>query len=194
MVTILNNGQPVTSEAELNDAIIQADGEAANSGAFEIDVVGILDNPLTTALKAINLQPGVTLNIVGKRLIPGQDSFPVLDGGGSQRGLFVYSGTVNIKNLTIENMVARGGNGGTGAGGGGAGLGGGLFVGANGKVTLNNVTFDNDQAVGGSGSSNGGGGGGGLGGNGGDQSAKRNMCHDTGRSFEAAQIANMLRG
>jgi hypothetical protein len=22
---------------------------------------------------------------------------------------------------------------------------------------------------------------------------KRNMCHDTGRSFEAAQIANMLR-
>jgi hypothetical protein len=23
---------------------------------------------------------------------------------------------------------------------------------------------------------------------------KRNMCHDTGRSFEAAQIANMLRG
>jgi hypothetical protein len=24
-------------------------------------------------------------------------------------------------------------------------------------------------------------------------STKRNMCHDTGRSFETAQIANMLR-
>jgi hypothetical protein len=24
--------------------------------------------------------------------------------------------------------------------------------------------------------------------------AKRTMCHDTGQSFEAAQIANMLRG
>ena len=104
----------------------------------------------------------------------------VLDGGGTQRGLFVYAGTVNIQNLTISNMVARGGTGGGGTGGGGgvgggggAGLGGGLFIANNSahgaapsNVTLTNVTFAKDTAAGGAGGAGGsarfGGGGGGA--------------------------------
>ncbi len=34
MTTILNNGQPVTTEAQLNAALAEADGEAAGSGAY----------------------------------------------------------------------------------------------------------------------------------------------------------------
>ena len=79
-----------------------------------------------------------------------------LDGGGTERGLFVYAGKVDIDSLAINNMVAKGGDGGFGAGGGGAGLGGGLFIGANvpgdlGNVTLTNVSFTDNQAVGGGG-------------------------------------------
>ena len=37
-----------------------------------------------------------------------------LDGGGSQRGLFVYAGNVTLENLTIQNMSAVGGAGGGG--------------------------------------------------------------------------------
>ncbi len=64
-------------------------------------------------------------------------------------GLFVYSGNVEIDNLTIENAVAQGGSGAFG-GGGGAGLGGGLFIASAGAVTLSGVSFAHDQAVGGS--------------------------------------------
>ena len=123
-------------------------------------------------MQAINLHHGVTLDIKG--------GGHTLDGGGTQRGLFVYAGTVDINNLAINNMKAQGGDGNFGEGGGGAGLGGGLFVGANvtsdpGNVTLTNVTFAKDQAVGGNGGPGGrnydaGGGGGGLGGNGGSSS------------------------
>lgn len=86
----------------------------------------------------------------------------VLDGGGVARGVFVYSGSVAVNDLTIRNALARGGHGSSGyidlAGGGAAGLGGGLFVAndaargvAPGQVTLNGVTFSGNQAVGGRG-------------------------------------------
>src|SRR5271166_3413915 len=101
MTTILNNGQPVTTEAQLNAAIVAADGEAANSGAFQIQLGANIT--LASALEAINLKSGVTLDIAGGNF--------ALNGGGSQRGLFVYSGTVTIENLTIENAVAEGGAG-----------------------------------------------------------------------------------
>ena len=76
-----------------------------------------------------------------------------------------------IRNLTIQNGNARGGNGGSGTvrGGGGAGLGGGVFVNA-GALTLDSVDFLSCRAVGGSTGSSPSGfdsGGGGLGGNGG---------------------------
>jgi hypothetical protein len=127
------------------------------SGSLTIEIDGAIN--LTSALEAINLQSGVTLTVSG--------ASGALDGGGSQRGLFIYSGDVNIDSLTLQNLTAKGGNGGGDGGGGGAGLGGGLFIAGSGDpgqavtpvVTLDNVSFLNDSA--------GGGGGGGIGGNGG---------------------------
>ena len=173
------------SEAALNAAIraIDVGGvDAAPNTAYTIDdLPDTID--LTTALLAINLESGSSLTIAGTNGSGGVE-VQTLDGGGSQRGLFVYAGNVTVENLTIQNMSAVGGAGGGGdtgsglGGGGGAGLGGGLFVtgssdgvgGAN--VTLDNVSFIDDSATGGAGGGGGGGrtgggGGGGLGGAGG---------------------------
>src|SRR4029077_17772464 len=84
---------------------------------------------LTTDLLAFNLPVGSTVTINGGNFS--------LDGLTNQRGLFVYSGSVTVDNLTLTNMKAVGGNGGGGAGGG-AGLGGGLFVASAGVVILDN--------------------------------------------------------
>jgi Hint domain-containing protein len=190
-MTILNNGQPVTNETDLNTAI-----EAANTavpGSYEIEIGGTID--LTTALEAINLPAGVSLSIEGTPADGIGVQQQIIDGGNSERGFFVYSaGALSIEFLTLQNMKAVGGAGGgvvpDGAGGGGgAGLGGALFVAGEtpGKggvlindpdqaevplVALNQVIFSNDKAVGGAGVAftNGGGfagGGGGLGGAGG---------------------------
>ena len=79
----------------------------AMKGAFKIAVsasefpgIGAAIN-LTTPLEAINLKTGVTLDIEGQGA--------TLNGGGSQRGLFVYSGVVTVENLTLANMKAVGG-------------------------------------------------------------------------------------
>ncbi len=94
-----------------------------------------------------------------------------LSGANTYRGLLVYSGTVSISDLTIQNAVAQGGNGGAG-GGGGLGAGGALFVASGANVTVSNVQLSSNQANGGNGAGAGalgtdGGGGGGMGGNGG---------------------------
>jgi hypothetical protein len=114
MTTVLNNGQPVTTEAELNTAIETADNPNAASGTtFEIDLGAGADIELSSALESINLASGVTLDIVGNGA--------TLDGknestGASydERGFFVYAGSVTIQNLTLANMVAQGGAGGAG--------------------------------------------------------------------------------
>jgi hypothetical protein len=166
------DGQPITTVDELNDVLVQAAGKS--SGNYEIDLAAGANIELTSELEAINLQPGVTLDIEGNgaTLDGKNETTGVSD---NQRGLFVYSGKVTIENLTIANTTATGGTGGGGAGGG-AGLGGGLLVAndtanhaAPGDVTLSNVVFTNDTAVGGHGGQGNVqtiGGGGGLGGNG----------------------------
>jgi len=170
-ILIPADGQPVTTVDELNDVLVQAAGKTA--GAYEIDLAAGANIELTTELKAINLQAGVTLDIKGNgaTLDGKNETTGVSD---NQRGLFVYSGVVTIEDLTVANTKAIGGSGADSAGGG-AGLGGGLFVAndttnhaAPANVTLDNVTFQNDAAVGGQGGQgNGGyGGGGGLGGDG----------------------------
>jgi hypothetical protein len=148
-MTILNNGQPVTNETELNQAIQAAD--TAAPGGYEIDIGGQIN--LTTALEAINLPTGVSLSIEGTTADGSAVQSQIIDGGNSQRGFFVYSGDVSIEFLTLQNMKAVGGAGGavgTGGagGGGGAGLGGGLFVaGATTAGGAGTVTNDADQAV-----------------------------------------------
>ncbi len=164
----------VASESDLNTAIrdIDANGtQSASNTAYTITISPNANMVLSSRLLAINLDSGSSLTIIGNT--------NTLNGQGSQRGLFVYAGSVTVENLTIENMKAVGGNGGAagsagGGGGGGAGLGGGLFVASGGSVTLNNVNFTGNTAVGGEGGGPGaggnsgeGGGGGGLGGGGG---------------------------
>jgi hypothetical protein len=164
---------PISNVAALNAAIVAANSLAANSGIVTIDLGGSLLSLNGTALEAINLAAGNTLDIEG--------GGGTLDGGGSESGLFVYSGTVTIEDLALDDLRSRGGAGASG-GGGGAGLGGALFVGNNavssanpggdpnavaGAVTLTNVSFVGDGATGGNGGSafaTSYGGGGGLGG------------------------------
>ena len=140
MTIILNGGNPVSNEADLNAALAAANAETAGTGAFEIDIGG--DIALGSALQAIALASGVTLDIVG--------GGHAIDGGNTQAGFSVASGAVSLDNFTIQNTVARGADGGA-ASGGSAGLGGGVYVGTAAAVTLAGVTFNADTAIGGNG-------------------------------------------
>jgi hypothetical protein len=145
-----------SSFATLNAAIAEADADTTSGHSYTITLTATITE--SADLTALNLHTGVSVTIVGGN--------HTLNGAGHS-ALQVIAGDVTVQNLTIENAVARGGNG-SGDGGGGAGLGGGLFVGSSGTVTLSNVTFSSDSALGGNGGSAGGtGGAGGNGGNGG---------------------------
>ncbi len=177
LVHRFNNGSgfQVSTEDQLNQAIRALDvgGTAAGSG---LPIHLNANIALSSELLAINLPSGQSLAIDSTNGTGGAAHFTI-DGGGTQRGLLVYSGGVTLENLTIENAVARGGSGGDGTdggGGGGAGLGGGLFVASGGAVTLDDVDFSGNAAIGGHGGSaalvtpSGAGAGGGMGGNGGE--------------------------
>lgn len=137
----------------------------------EADLNATIDAARTTAGTEIVLKNNITLSadlsaLQGTGTVirsdPGQNY--VIDGGGQYRGLFVYSGSALIENLTIRNAVTQGGKGGDGAfsgGGGGAGLGGALFVNAGAAATIANVSLIDSSARGGGGGSGGYGGGGG---------------------------------
>ncbi|SHK06892.1 Peptidase M10 serralysin C terminal [Roseomonas rosea] len=157
----------VSDVASLNAAIASISSGGADSNpdtAYSITVTA--DILLAQEMLAINLAAGSSLTIAG--------GGHVLDGGDAHRGFFVYSGSVRIEDLSIQNTLAEGGDGGggRGRGGGGAGLGGGLFVATGADVTLRDVTFADNAARGGAGGAvstgSAGGGGGGMGGDGGD--------------------------
>jgi hypothetical protein len=190
--------QSVTTEADLSAAIQQIGSLAANSGTFEIDLTASIT--LTAALEAIEDQSGTTLVLNG-------DGF-TLSGGGLQRGLFVYSGAVEVENLTLSGLEAAGGDAappsqkedhGAG-GGGGAGLGGALFVGAfvagdPGSVTLADVTFTGNSAVGGAGGIGGESGGREYpGGDGGSLSQGAGLPAGTGAGGAGGSYANYASG
>lgn len=114
-------------------------------------------------LNLVNANPTMPL------IIDGGTGAPItIDGGNLFRGFLARQGNVTLKNLTIQNVKAAGGNGGASMGGGGMGAGAGLLIAEDANVTLSNVSIHAAQAIGGIGASSGtGGGGGGLGGNGG---------------------------
>ena len=146
----------VNSDATLRAALTNA--VAGDSITFAANISTVSDLPAITQNLTVN---GNNFTLSGaSSAAPGTS------------GLFVFSGTVAINNLTISQVTAQGGAGGNG-GGGGAGLGGALFVAAGANVTVTNVSLLNNVARGGAGGSSaapvggGGGGGGGLGGAGG---------------------------
>lgn len=102
-----------------------------------------------------------------------------IDGNSLYRCFFVAKGSASFQNMTIQNCLAKGGNGGSATGktgGGGMGAGGALFI-DQATVSIQNVTLTSNSATGGSaglalaGYGHGGGGGGGLGGSGGNSLA-----------------------
>lgn len=158
--TVIN----VTDGASLSAAIAQVDSNASTSYVINLQNNINLSAAASNTLAAFNTTSNVTMN---------GNNF-TLNGGNVQRGFFVYSGTVAINNLTIQNTQALGGAGGAGqqqyGGGGGAGFGGALFVAASANVIVSNVNLSTNNATGGAGSGSGSffsGAGGGMGGNGG---------------------------
>jgi len=100
----------------------------------------------------ITLTTDVTVQSVMKNLINGnveiEGNGHTVSGNSQFRPFFVLSGTVTLRDLTVSEGLAKGGDG----SGGGAGLGGALFV-YDGDVTVDNVVFSNNAAVGGNGGS-----------------------------------------
>jgi autotransporter-associated beta strand protein len=142
----------------------------AGSHAIQFDVSGTIT--LSKMLPVVNLFQVNTLTINPT------SAAITIDGASLYRGFLVSQGTVTIQDMTIQNCLARGGDGGQYGGGGGMGAGGAIFS-DSANMTLSNITATNCRAQGGAGglgnpinstSSNGGGGcggGGGMGGNGG---------------------------
>jgi hypothetical protein len=171
-VHLVQTNFTITDAASWNAAVdaIDAKGTDAEDGiSYTFDIAPALGTTiaLDQALHPIDLDAGSSLTILG--------GGATLDGGGTERGLFVYAGAVTVEDMAINDMSAAGGAGYSG-GGGGAGLGGGLFVtgtvenaagdvvSTGATVTLMDVSFSNDSAAGGAGSTGFYGGGGGLGG------------------------------
>ena len=166
----LTHGVVVKNEVELNAAI-----NSANAGAISTIQFGsnIDYSRLIQPLNADNV-----LNSLNQTFtIDGQKKYSLTSTSGYNRGFFARTNTkpditVTIKDLTISNAHAKGGDGGN-RGGGGLGAGGGLFLNKDSHVILDNVSFENCRATGGESSGSFGGpvlganGGGGLGGDGG---------------------------
>lgn len=155
-----------------------------NSGPGDYAIV--FDMPMTIQLNGIlpiinNSSNSVNITIGNA----GSTPTVTIDGQGTYPGFFTPMGNVTIQNITFQNLVARGGQGGSGisGGGGGMGAGGAIYApqnflnGSNPAITLMNVSINSCSAVGGNGGSyfsvdsptgnEGGGGGGGFSGNGG---------------------------
>ncbi len=138
---------------------------------------GITSVVLSAPLPVINLLTADTVGINTNSVTPAS---PVaISGNDTTRIFFVSQGTLNLKDLSLQNGLAQGGTGGqgvVGGGGGGGGLGAGAALFIDGAtVTLDNISFQSNNATGGTGGAaatsgnliGGGGGGGGLGGDGG---------------------------
>ena len=91
----------VATDGELRNAISSA--AASDTITFTADIT------LADSLPLINKD----ITIVGNS--------HVVDGANAHRIFFIETGTVAIENVTIQNGLAKGGDGGSGNGGGGGG-------------------------------------------------------------------------
>ncbi len=148
----------------LRNAIDSANSASGGSHQvlFQVDLSGTIT--LQSSL------PTITTKII---TIAGPSSGSIIiDGDSTHQGFFIEADVVvAISNLSLQNMRAKGGNGGPGrSGGGGAlGAGGAIFVESGADVSISSVAFGSCSAVGGDGGTantgirfSGGGGGGGM--------------------------------
>jgi len=163
----------VATEADLNTAINAINGSGDTS--FVVNFTAAPSISLTASLPPLIPSASVqSVTFNGPATVDGQTSFSGFFVGASGPTTWSYN------NLSLQNMLNKGGDGGVGqfGGGGGLGAGAGLFVGPGNTVTISNVNFTSNEARGGDGAtfdgsiSVAGGGGGGmlnaLGGNGED--------------------------
>lgn len=175
---------PTTQQGDLRSVLNQINLASAGApGTYNVifNLPNSGDNLIMVQdiLPILNLTNSNTLTIDGSNqgnaqiIIDGTQATGV--NKGNRGGFLARKGTVTIQNMTIQNCIAKGGDGSNtfqgGNGGGGMGAGGALFV-YQADVTLANVILNTNNATGGNGgngtgSSGGGGGGGGMGGNGG---------------------------
>lgn len=160
-------------------ACLVAWASAAPAATFEVNSYAELSAALgaLTGNDTINVRADIAVTgslgvIQTTNLVINGNGFTI-DGGRTQRGLLVESGTVTVSNVTLQNLVAHGGNGGNEllGGGGGLGAGGAILVRTGASVVINDVNLVSNGAAGGAGGGHVGGGvarGGGGGGMGGD--------------------------
>ena len=129
----------------LRNAIEQANahGDANSTITFNPGVHA----PINLASVLPIIQKNLTINGAGAA-----NGIVILDGNGAYRPFFVGRGnapiTLELKNMKIQNGMAKGGR--STYGGGGAGLGGAVLINQNGHLIAENVTFSNNTAEGGS--------------------------------------------
>ena len=143
--TVTNNND--SGAGSLRQAITDADAAGGSSTInFASSVSGTIS--LSSALPI--LSSSVTID--GSGAAGGRVT---IDGGNANRIFFAGDGnpiTLNLVNLSLQNGLAKGGNGGSGAGGG-LGAGGALFLNSGVTATLTNTQFVGNAAQGGNGGS-----------------------------------------
>lgn len=152
----------VSSDSDLQSAIITANGAASTVIEFQNDITlggglgtNLMLRPVNTDGSFVPTANDITFNTLNSAALK-------LLGASSFRGLFIDGtspGTVLISNITFENCTGKGGRGGTNSvvngsrgGGGGAGMGGAIYAASGANVTFNNPTFSSCTAQGGDGS------------------------------------------
>ncbi|OAD19662.1 secreted protein [Candidatus Thiomargarita nelsonii] len=163
-----SNVSPLGTPLPLSLAITAALAVSNPLSAANVNVTQAIDNgddsvngSLSWAIRQANVAAGddtitlttdVTIQNVMTNLINSnveiEGNSHTVSGNSQFRPFFVLSGTVILRDLTVSDGLAKGGDGGVIGSGGGAGLGGALFV-YDGAVTVENVTFSNNRAVGG---------------------------------------------
>jgi hypothetical protein len=170
-----------TNSGTLRDCILVADLLTGSTGAPTLPGLSIVFDPALSGA-AIALEDDLPLLFNNTTIDASALGSPVTIDGGSLHRIFFVSGlppipasgkpdpdgarpiTVNLRNLSLQHGLAKGGDS-SGGGGGGMGAGGALFINKSASVTLAGVGFVGNSAQGGSslGVNNGGGGGMGAG-------------------------------
>ena len=153
--SVFDHENPGDGFVTLREAIIAANNDSmtdlGESGSGPDLIVFQLVTPATITLTSR------LPNITSELEILGPDaSLLTISGDGTHRIFAVHGGFLTVRQLTLADGRARGGNGGdaqsAGCGGGAAGMGGALFVNSGGAC-FRHVTFRNNFAVGGNGGS-----------------------------------------
>lgn len=149
-------GNPGTLGAALYSA---EDGDIIDCSPIAGQTIGLTGSPLPP-IGANFTSSASSLTILGNGV--------TIDGGGAVTALSLAFGSATISDLTIQNGVSKGGNGGFGftGGGGGTGGGGALYLHTGTTMIISGVSLNDNQAIGGNGGAGNSSGGSGAGGGG----------------------------